>query len=115
MSTRCNIIINKDKERIWLYHHCDGYPEYMGCVLRDYINKLDKLNPYAIFDDLIFDKAIDDGFEATIGLHFDIEYLYLIDTDKRTVECYMRRFGDGIKCNLETIIKPENKIEDFND
>jgi hypothetical protein len=86
----------------------------MGCVLRDYINKLDKLNPYAIFDDLIFDKAIDDGFEASVGLHFDIEYLYLIDTDKRTVECYMRRWEDG-QCSLETIINPKNKIEDFND
>jgi hypothetical protein len=84
----------------------------MGCVLRDYINKLDKLNPYAIFDDLIFDNAIDDSFEATVGLHFDIEYLYLIDTDKRTVECYKRDWGEH---GLETIIKPENKIENFND
>lgn len=113
MSTRCNIIINKDKECMWLYHHCDGYPEYIGCVLRDYINKLDKLNPYAIFDDLIFNNAIDDGFEASVGLHSDIEYLYLIDTDKRTVECYyVSGWGEH---GLETIINPKNKIEDFND
>lgn len=39
MSTRCNIIIKDGAERIYLYHHHDGYPMGVGTELQDYLQR----------------------------------------------------------------------------
>ena len=33
MSTRANILIQELGKSIWVYHHWDGYPEYLGAKI----------------------------------------------------------------------------------
>ena len=89
MGTRCNIIVKAKGKKITLYHHWDGYPEGVG---QDLVNKLQKVfdNDYFchwthIVNKLVKDRE-DEGYEITTGLHGDIEYLYTIDTDKKTLK-----------------------------
>lgn len=108
MSTRCNIII-KDRwnRRITLYHHCDGYPEFVGACLADYLGELKpwqiRQHTISIANDLV-KKGIkyetrdwqtgerviktDEHYEITAGLHGDIEYCYVINGKSATLRCY---------------------------
>lgn len=92
MSTRCNIkLIEKDRT-IWLYHHHDGYPRYLGAFLLTKYNDTFKdknkyIDAFDLANELIKDKN-DDEFELTNGMHSDIEYLYEIDIDKREIRCF---------------------------
>ena len=107
MSTRCNIIIKGHRNtRFYLYHHCDGYPEYMGILLTEMTNKIPRFNTFGeppyyraaglatrlIRDGLEYmhrDKVeTDKTFELTDGLHSDIEYCYVINLPARTLRCY---------------------------
>ena len=89
MSTRCNIIVKAKGKKITLYHHWDGYLEGVG---QDLVNKLKDafIDDYFcswthIVNKLVKDKE-DTGYEITSGLHGDIEYLYTIDVDKKTIK-----------------------------
>ena len=89
MSTRCNIIVKAKGKKITLYHHWDGYLEGVG---QDLVNKfknmfIDNNKCYWIHvvNMLVKDKT-DDGYEISDGIHGDIEYLYTIDTDKKTLK-----------------------------
>ena len=92
MSTRCNIKIIEKDQTIWLYHHHDGYPRYVGAfLLAKYYDKFKDTNNYldacVIANELIKDKN-DDEFEVTDGMHGDIEYLYELDINKREIRCF---------------------------
>lgn len=92
MSTRCNIKVFDNNHEVMLYHHCDGYPEYVGKNLFEkFGEKLKNKDCYLYVDDivngLIKDKE-DDGYEWTTGLHGDIEYLYEIDLINRELRCF---------------------------
>lgn len=104
MSTRCQIRIKDQWAQVDLYHHHDGYPEGVGADLKEYIGKLPN-GAYShwsisrISNELLkgalkiehFDGRItpDMGYELALGFHSDIEYAYLIDCEKRTLECYV--------------------------
>lgn len=85
MSTRAEIIIKdqgtyknkKQSEKVKLYHHHDGYPEYLGKFLVENVLIDLRNHPYItlseIANDLIKHKE-DTEFELTLGTHIDIEY-----------------------------------------
>lgn len=85
MSTRCNIIIKDKYNEFWLYHHHDGYPEGVGADLTKRMNSAFEkdLDLSDVVNMLI--KDIDDEYEITTGEHGDIEYLYKIDVDRKTL------------------------------
>lgn len=97
MSTRCNLIIKKGSQKVQLYRHCDGYPEGAGAdianmVKMDFVN--DKIAPetFARTIDILEGNPLYNnyGFEYEEGIgaiHGDIEYLYTIDLNERTIEC----------------------------
>ena len=92
MSTRCNIIVKSKSEEVILYHHHDGYPEGVGVeLLMKVYPKLHDNHYYNDVEDivnmLIKDKD-DDEFEYTTALHGDIEYIYEIDVDQKTIKCF---------------------------
>lgn len=92
MSTRCNIKLIEKDQIIWLYHHHDGYPRYLGAFLLTKYNDTFKdknkyIDAFDLANELIKDKD-DDEFELTNGIHGDIEYLYEIDIDKREIRCF---------------------------
>lgn len=115
MSTRANIKIVEGEKVTWLYHHHDGYPTYLGAFLmwRLY-NKLNNqncyLNTYDIVNGLIKDK-VDDEFEYTSEMHGDIEYLYVIDVDKRTLKCFEMDFVADPNDKFNYDLKVGNEVD----
>lgn len=96
MSTRANIKIIKGDYTVWLYHHHDGYPTYLGAfLLWRFLDKLENSMNYLdlckVVNSLIKDK-VDDEFEYTTGMHGDIEYLYELNLDNRTLKCFEASF-----------------------
>ena len=89
MSTRANIVLQEKGYTLWLYHHCDGYPSYLGRKLMQIMenHKKDYSDIFDIANEMIKDKE-DNGFEITNGQHGDIEYLYLIDIQDKEITCF---------------------------
>ena len=109
MSTRCNIIIKDGAERIYLYHHHDGYPMGVGTELQDYLQRKwgESWRSYwcgtSIANDLVKghinyplakEPHEDDEYEVTYGLHGDVEYVYVINCRARTIRCYSIPWDD---------------------
>lgn len=111
MSTRSNIVIKKlnketnELDYCQLYHHHDGYPEGVGAELQEILNEvLGKskeeqaeilatplsLGNYIEILDTSYENETrtDDLNGRKLWLHGDIEYLYTIDLDKKTITCY---------------------------
>lgn len=89
MSTRCNIIVNDDRgNKLYLYHHHDGYPEGVGSDLAHFV--ADRNIPYfyggayGFANRLLkginspFYEKVDNEYELTSALHGDIEYVYVV-------------------------------------
>ena len=96
MSTRCceKVIESwgegeaKITRECMLYHHHDGYPEGVGHDLKRRFVPGDTKYPWdidTIVNDLIKDR--DDEYEFTAFNHPDIEYLYTIDCNAKTIKC----------------------------
>ena len=111
MSTRCNIIIKDGAERIYLYHHHDGYPMGVGTELRDYLQRkwgepwrkfwygtsiANHLVKGHINYPMAQEPHEDDEYEVTYGLHGDVEYVYVINCRARTIRCYEITWDDDI-------------------
>ena len=96
MSTRCNIIVKAKGNKITLYHHWDGYIEGVG---QDLVNKLEPIfnsNNKCYWSDVVnmlVKNKEDEGYERTSRIHGDIEYLYTIDTDKKTIKVQTVGYG----------------------
>ena len=109
MSTRCNIIIKDGAERIYLYHHHNGYPMGVGTELQDYLQRKygETWRKFwcgtSIANDLVKghinyplarEPHEDDEYEVTYGLHGDVEYVYVINCRARTIRCYSIPWDD---------------------
>ena len=94
MSTRCNVIVKENDGKFFqLYHHHDGYPEGVGADLEEYIEQMDDecLVDGKKFVDFLCDPKRDDEYEyegINVCPHSDIEYLYIIDLQKREISCF---------------------------
>ena len=86
MSTRATILLTyKAGNTIQLYHHCDGYPEYMGKLLESfcstayfmrYGNNVDEV----MYKLLKMEKHFE--FEDTGIRHTDIEYVWYVKLEE---------------------------------
>ena len=110
MSTRCNIIIKDGAERIYLYHHHDGYPMGVGTELQHYLqhkwgqSRMTSWYGTSIANDLVKghinepmaqEPHKDNEYEITYGLHDDVEYIYVINCKAKTIRCYaITRYDD---------------------
>lgn len=106
MSTRANIVVKDSfKARMWFYRHSDGYPEgalpllcrFMQDVtdgkLRD--NASQAAGHLIMLGAREYEGVYPPGsgmdwkvgaIEPTTGQHGDIEYLYILDLEKKTIE-----------------------------
>ena len=88
MSTRATIkIAKKGKNDVWMYHHCDGYPDGVGSELLDFLSHIGDEN----WNQKYISKTLNDedsSYEFTSGQHGDEDYAYLIDCDDHTLKCY---------------------------
>lgn len=91
MSTRCNVIVKDKFDKIWLYHHHDGYVEGVGADLvsrfAEKFQKDERIWWSDIVNTLVKDQ--NDEYEITDGEHSDIEYCYTIDCEKKTI-CWQK-------------------------
>ena len=98
MSTRCNVIVKTKFDKIWLYNHFDGYPEGVGADLvnrfKEKFEKDEKIWWSDVVNSLVKDTK--DNYEVTDGEHGDIEYLYTIDCDKKTI-CWQKIDAEWLK------------------
>ena len=82
MSTRATILLNyKAGNTIQLYHHCDGYPEYMGKLLETFCNtayfmRFGSSVDTAMYNLLKMEKHFE--FEKMGVRHGDIEYIWYV-------------------------------------
>lgn len=95
MSTRANIVLEQMGDHIWIYHHSDGYPSYLGDFLMRFMatkHRADYSDIYDIANELFKNKD-DDGFKLTHRRHGDIEYLYIINIENKTIKCFSTGFA----------------------
>ena len=85
MSTRAAIIIKDSKSKYNVYHHCDGYPEVVGKELERVYRNCDPIDATEAKKRLL---EYDNEYEDTDCIHSDEEYIYVVDTDERKIECY---------------------------
>jgi len=99
MSTRTNVLITDGtrENTIQFYHHSDGYVEGVGYDLAKYLKKLVgkvKGEKYLAtpnnFAPWLGCNPFDNGYELEdeVNTHGDIQYLYIVDTQARTLTCY---------------------------
>ena len=108
MSTRCQVIIKDEYAQLWFYRHCDGYPEGTLPTLKKFLSwVIDRrirdnveqsagwlvmlgAQEYSVGDEPGHDIAIS-GWKVgayepcTPVRHDDIEYLYTIDLQAKTL------------------------------
>ena len=102
MSTRSNIIVKDERNKIQLYRHCDGYPEGVIPDLKEALPFAWEL-PRMEADDMAAaivrawkqdggNVYIDGVADLPESLHGDIDYYYVIEPDKEagrwSVECH---------------------------
>lgn len=88
MSTRAHIRINDGDNVLYLYHHCDGYPEGVGEELKEMLGSLRNVTWTADYVHRSISSTDDSYEDAPEGQHGDEEYAYLIDCGARTLKCY---------------------------
>jgi len=87
MSTRSQIEVIAHRKHIMLYHHWDGYPEGVGFCLLKLLESIKGKSFYYHYDDIVNRMIRKGNFEVTFGKHSDIEFYYILNLNKKTVEC----------------------------
>lgn len=103
MSTRANIVVTfNDKTIKQYYHHCDGYPEYMGVLLYSFIETCGFIQLSTRCVDALFETLLkmeghfeDEGEERNV--HGDIEYLWFVDLVNYELTYTHRNYGEDVK------------------
>lgn len=105
MSTRANIIFKQYEETLYFYRHSDGYPETAGEDLKEFVkgytegkmrNNVSQSAGHLIIRGqrgFLGHEWKVGSYEPTTCIHCDIEYLYVIDLNKRVLE--IRECGIG--------------------
>lgn len=112
MSTRANIIIRDQNTELFFYRHSDGYPSECGEDLKDFVQGYTKgkmrpnasqsagwlivrgyFGTHTIHSPLPDPKDRFSGwkvgdYEPTDRLHADVEYVYVINPDAGTLQCF---------------------------
>lgn len=115
MGTRCSIIVREGKEKHILYGSSDGYPEGAGRILKRILDETKGIN---VIDELTTrivqhrealyyppPVTIFYPFEVASEIHQDIEYLYVIDLEERSIICYSTAGLIGEEMTEKKIVK----------
>lgn len=97
MATRCNVIVeNNSGYRIFMYRHCDGYPESVAPALAPILSELrtdkdrekmgvsyvaEKIEDIEETYFIMGNQKSHKPFQYTTDIHGDIEWLYTLNVD----------------------------------
>lgn len=111
MSTRCNVIIQDEFNKLYFYRHSDGYPECTGESLKRFVRGYTKhkfrlnssqsagwliLHGHYEYGLTAYDAWKVGAYEPTSEIHADIEYKYIIDLVNRELRAYKIHFTDAL-------------------
>jgi len=103
MSTRANVTITDGQDTLWFYRHSDGYPSGALPTLQKFCNLVldgdirdntSQAAGWLISIGQTEYSGMNTGhgvnwkvgaYEPTVGMHGDIEFLYNIDLEKKTI------------------------------
>lgn len=108
MATRCHTIIKKGEDKAYVYRHFDGYPEETGNDLKTFMNiSKGSFNEWSVNDFATYLGKYNDAYEfENYGIHGDEDYIYFIDMDKKTLECYeVLDEPSEVKENMDFVFK----------
>lgn len=116
MSTRAHIAIKtREGKFLHMYHHCDGYPDGVGCELSDILS--DYKGDWDGEDVRKFINNAEDDYQITEnGVVWDQEYVYIIDCQRKTLSCYykgitsMSDIGFDLECPGDELLIHGNKF-----
>ena len=100
MSTTANIIIKDKYEKLYFYRHCDGCPKGIMPTLIQFLDKVksgeirDNVNQSAGWLIIIGYEEYKEyqpdwkvgAYEPTTDIYGDIEYLYVVDLEKKIIK-----------------------------
>jgi hypothetical protein len=109
MSTRANVFVDYNGERVQLYHHYDGYPEGVGKMLASFLEiatyTAKERTTKGVKNRFMELLKLDDHFEVEkVGLHGDIEYLYFVKFNENEKDII-----SFIKIDFTALWKDEDK------
>lgn len=109
MSTRCNVLIKNQREQTHvLYCHWDGYPKCVGVQLEKFFKYCNDSVVTSVDACARFINDMNSSYEMNMCIAPDIDYLYTIDIDNRTIQCervavrgektlvYLAQFGEEV-------------------
>lgn len=125
MSTRANVFVDYNGERVQFYHHWDGYPEGVGNFLANILQVAtwiaSERTTEGVKNQFLELLKLDKGYELEeIGLHGDIEYLYFvkfIDNEKDVItftKIDWNRGGLGEREYFSRLAKAEKGEKELN-
>lgn len=88
MSTRASIIVcDQTGKRLYIYHHTDGYPDGVGQDLKDFLETYTKASDstWDCYDITMKILALGEDYENATSIHGDVEYKYIISTDRAAI------------------------------
>lgn len=102
MSTRANIVFKDESTTLFFYRHSDGYPEGCGADLREFVkgyasflraNVMQSAGHLIVRGHEEYKNDMSDynkwkvgAYEPTDMLHFDVEFIYVIDLEHGILE-----------------------------
>lgn len=111
MSTRAHIKVTEGQESVYIYHHCDGYPDGVGIDVENCLESIgffDKSQTQDLGTVVSNICEIDDGYRVDEGIHGDEEYLYVVDINERLLNVY---FIPDFDMPEDEIIQEKNLVE----
>lgn len=88
MGTRANIVIKDQCGQCILYRHMDGTPEYTGVSVKQECEDIKQRYGYLFGEDVANALVKSPEYSVASSIHGDIEYLYIVDCEKETVNAY---------------------------
>lgn len=96
MSTRASIQVKERDSTIYLYRHCDGYPETCAVDLQAVLGKHDYWDDEDIATEIVQKQNPELNsfpFWIASGEHGDEEFKYVIDCDKQTLTIFEKDYS----------------------
>lgn len=93
MSTRASVKVYDDRNALYFYQHCDGYPRGLGATLKGFLetaqaksckDDLEYLCGYMLLH--INDKGSSINVVPAVGVHGDEDYQYAINAKTLDME-----------------------------